>query len=167
MPTSKQLFLSARCFSPWEHRSKPLLRNQREHSILYKLSQAARDPTQRGGTYDISNSGGNMPHIATWDDLGNRICQYHSDSGMKVEAGDSQSVPVPHDQQDGDQSVYYIVLSSLENDAIQISSVSVGNTDTSASVYGDTGHKCGLPRSAVRLITYRNLSCFRNSHYYQ
>ncbi|EGP88255.1 uncharacterized protein MYCGRDRAFT_92790 [Zymoseptoria tritici IPO323] len=110
-------------------------------------------PATGGSTVQItvgsgpnSQAGGNVPHIALWDDDGNRIGQYHPRKTDKIAEGDSGGGPinVPNNQNGGRPAdPYYVMLSNLQNDAICISAVSVANNQVSATFFGDTGYQCG------------------------
>ncbi|KAI1857379.1 uncharacterized protein JN550_013259 [Neoarthrinium moseri] len=90
------------------------------------------------------SSGGNVPHIALWDDDGNRIGQYHPGSADKVDDSQDGLFVVEHNQNGNKQAdPYYIMLSNLENDAICISAITVANRKISGTFYGDTGYTCG------------------------
>jgi hypothetical protein len=94
---------------------------------------------------DPGRLGGNVPHIALWDDEGVRIGQYHPDAHSYIDGkGDPTSIAVVHNQNGGQKAdPYYIMLSNLGNDAICLSAVTVGNGKVSATLYGDTGQRCG------------------------
>ncbi|KAI1773877.1 hypothetical protein F4818DRAFT_442635 [Hypoxylon cercidicola] len=91
-------------------------------------------------------TGGNVPHIALWDDDGNRIGQYHPSKKDKISEGEPRTITVEHTQtrpkyQQADP--YYVTLSNLENDAICIAAVTIANEKISGTFYGDTGFSCG------------------------
>lgn len=88
--------------------------------------------------------GGNVPHIALWDDAGNRIGQYHAGRKEKINDGKHATIIVPHNQNKYEQAdPYYIMLSNFEHDAICIAAVTVANQKISGTFYGDTGYMCG------------------------
>ena len=96
-----------------------------------------------GGNHD--SLGGNVPHIAVWDDDGHRIGQYHPNAGERIKAGDySNPIVISNTQNGGEQAdPYYVMLSNLENDAICIAAITVANQKVQATFYGDTGYRCG------------------------
>lgn len=98
------------------------------------------------GSGPNSQAGGNVPHIALWDDDGSRIGQYHPSKKDKYGEGDDGDGPilVEHNQNGGKTAdPYYVMLSNLENDAICISAITVSNSRISGTFYGDTGYLCG------------------------
>nr|POE51820.1 hypothetical protein CFP56_26027 [Quercus suber] len=91
-------------------------------------------------------TGGNVPHIAIWDDNGARVGQYHPKKKEKLRPGESPEFPfqVTNDQEAGpDADPYYIMLSNPKHDAVCISAVTVSNSKVSATFFGDTGYTCG------------------------
>ena len=91
-----------------------------------------------------NSPGGNVPHVAIWDDDGNRIGQYHPGAEDKIKDGDVKPLVVENNQNGGKQAdPYYIMLSNLENDGICIAAITVANQKISGTFYGDTGYKCG------------------------
>ncbi|KDN68830.1 hypothetical protein CSUB01_05904 [Colletotrichum sublineola] len=91
-------------------------------------------------------AGGLAPHVALWDDDGNRIGQWHPGKENKIKQGDTHNIPVKHSQTRPKYSQadpYYVMLSKLDDDAICISAVMVSNGKISGAFYGDTGYKCG------------------------
>ncbi|KAK2599123.1 hypothetical protein QQS21_005384 [Conoideocrella luteorostrata] len=89
-------------------------------------------------------TGGNVPHIALWDDDGNRIGQYHAGKKEKIGDGDVKTILVTHSQNNNKQAdPYYVMLSNFENDAICIAAVNVANQKISGTFFGDTGYMCG------------------------
>lgn len=109
-----------------------------------------KPPADRYTTVQITagsggdSPGGNVPHIALWDNDGNRIGQYHPKKKDKIRESRAFTVAVEHNQIGGAQAdPYYIMLSNLENDAICISEVTVAGAKISGTFYGDTGSKCG------------------------
>ncbi|KAG6086118.1 hypothetical protein E4U31_005838 [Claviceps sp. LM219 group G6] len=88
--------------------------------------------------------GGDVPHVALWDDDGNRIGQWHPGKKDKIRQGDVKTIMVPHKQNHNKQAdPYYVMLSNLKNDAICIAAVTVANQKVSATFFGDTGYMCG------------------------
>lgn len=89
--------------------------------------------------------GGNIPHIALWDDNGNRIGQFHPKEGSYIDGlGDGPDpIGVVHNQ-NGNKAAdaYYAMLSNTGHDAICIAAVTVGDK-WQTTIWGDTGHKCG------------------------
>lgn len=91
-----------------------------------------------------STSGGNVPHIALWDDDGNRIGQYNPGRKDKLKEGDAVTISVPNNENYNTQAdPYYVMLSNFENDAICIAAVTVSNQEISGTFFGDTGYLCG------------------------
>lgn len=91
-----------------------------------------------------SQAGGNVPHMAIWDDDGNRIGQYHPKKNAKHKEDFGKTYAIEHNQNGGKPAdPYYIMLSNLGNDAICISSVTVSNEKISGTFYGDTRAACG------------------------
>ncbi|KAK6833407.1 Cytochrome c oxidase assembly protein COX19 [Apiospora arundinis] len=89
-------------------------------------------------------SGGNVPHIALWDNDGKRIGQYHAGSKDKIGDGEVKTITVEHNENGNKQAdPYYIMLSNLENDALCIAAITVANQKISGTFYGDTGYTCG------------------------
>lgn len=93
-----------------------------------------------------STTGGSVPHIALWDNDGNRIGQYHPDDDDTIDEGDVKSITVEHSQtrpKYHQADPYYVMLSNLENNAICIAAIAVANQKISGTFYGDTGYTCG------------------------
>ncbi|KAG5923434.1 hypothetical protein E4U42_004965 [Claviceps africana] len=110
----------------------------------------ATQPTMEATSVQIivgsgtKTAGGNVPHVALWDDDGQRIGQYHPSKKDKIGEGHVKTIVVPHRQNHNQQAdPYYVMLSNLENDAICIAAVTVANEKVSATFFGDTGYKCG------------------------
>lgn len=63
-----------------------------------------------------------------------------------MKQGDVKNIVVEHSQtqpKNSQADPYYVMLSQLDNDAICIAAVLVGNSKISGAFYGDTGYKCG------------------------
>ncbi|KAG5983913.1 hypothetical protein E4U55_006696 [Claviceps digitariae] len=89
-------------------------------------------------------AGGDTPHVALWDDDGNRIGQWHPGKKDKIDEGNVKTIVVEHTQNHNKQAdPYYVMLSNLKNDAICIAAVTVANQKVSATFFGDTGYMCG------------------------
>ena len=91
-----------------------------------------------------STTGGSIPHVALWDDDGNRIGQYYPGKKDKLKEGDAITLTVTNNENHNNQAdPYYVMLSNFENNAICISAVTVSNQEISGTFFGDTGYKCG------------------------
>ncbi|KAG6010741.1 hypothetical protein E4U21_004129 [Claviceps maximensis] len=89
-------------------------------------------------------AGGDVPHVALWDDDGHRIGQWHPGGKSKIGEGEVKTIVVQHTQNNNKQAdPYYVMLSNLKNDAICIAAVTVANEKVSATFFGDTGYMCG------------------------
>ncbi|CCF43021.1 hypothetical protein CH063_12843 [Colletotrichum higginsianum] len=94
------------------------------------------------------SAGGKIPHIALWDDYGNRIGQFRPGKNQKMGAGskgDKKGRIVVKHNQNGNRGAdpSYIMLSNHDEDAICISSITVSNGGATSTFYGDTGRICG------------------------
>lgn len=96
-------------------------------------------------TSPLSGAGGTVPHVALWDNNGNRIGQWHpSGNDDKVWQDSQRVITVDHNQNGGkDADPLYVMLSQLDTDAVCISAIQVSNGIISGSFYGDTGFTCG------------------------
>ncbi|TRX93459.1 hypothetical protein FHL15_005734 [Xylaria flabelliformis] len=93
-----------------------------------------------------STAGGTVPHIALWDDDGNRIGQFHPDGDEKIGNGDVKTITIDHSQtvpKYSQADPYYVLVSQLSDDATCIAAITVANSKISGAFYGDTGYKCG------------------------
>ncbi|KAF2763222.1 hypothetical protein EJ05DRAFT_491242 [Pseudovirgaria hyperparasitica] len=98
-----------------------------------------------GDGESTSTAGGDCPHIALWDDDGNRIGQYHPKS-CDIKQGNVGNFVVEHSQTTPKYSQadpYYVMVSQLSDDAICVASIAVQGTKISGSFFGDTGYMCG------------------------
>ncbi|CAK3917564.1 Hypothetical predicted protein [Lecanosticta acicola] len=96
-----------------------------------------------GGGPKVSTSG-NIPHVAVWDDDGNRIGQYHPGKNQKFGKMDSTTIGINAYQNGGASTdPYYVMVSNLDNDAICVASIAVSNEKISSTFFGDTGKMCG------------------------
>ncbi|KAI1140155.1 hypothetical protein F5Y05DRAFT_424086 [Hypoxylon sp. FL0543] len=98
-------------------------------------------------THPLSNGGGNVPHVAIWDQDGNRLGQVNPGKKAKIDQNNDPKqgrIEVMYNQNGGGYvDPGYILLSQQENDAICIASVQVSNGAISSTFYGDTGYSCG------------------------
>ncbi|KAH6681325.1 hypothetical protein B0J14DRAFT_529740 [Halenospora varia] len=93
----------------------------------------------------LRDAGGTVPHIALWDNNGQRLAQYHSKNSEKmVQGGKPTMISLAHTQ-NGNKFAdpYYVMLSQLDTDAVCIASVQVSNGAITGTFYGDTGFSCG------------------------
>lgn len=75
---------------------------------------------------------------------GHRIGQGHKDSHISV--GSDHTTTIEHSQTEPKHKQvdpYYILVSQMDNNAICISAIMIGNTQITASFFGDTGAQCG------------------------
>lgn len=93
-------------------------------------------------TYE--STGGAVPAISIWNEEGSRLGQYMPSKNEKIEAGTSNSVPiyVPQDQGATGQPEY-ILLTTVNKDAICITYVTVSGNGVSWNWMGDVGQTCG------------------------
>jgi hypothetical protein len=114
-----------------------------------KAKADARESTSvqifTGGGHD--SIGGSAPHIALWDDNGNRIGQYHAGGlGDVIDQRKDRVVEIVHSQttpQYNDVDPYYVMVSNLEDNAICIAAVAVSARRVSGVWFGDVGYQCG------------------------
>ncbi|KAF1987329.1 hypothetical protein K402DRAFT_376058 [Aulographum hederae CBS 113979] len=96
--------------------------------------------------HGAKDAAGKCPHIALWDNDGNRIGQSHPDKKCHIDEGNVYQVSIPHSQTsppDSQADPYYVMLSQLDDDAICIASVAVNGIKIQGSFFGDTGYMCG------------------------
>ncbi|KAL7628437.1 hypothetical protein AAE478_002640 [Parahypoxylon ruwenzoriense] len=99
-----------------------------------------------GGGKRTSTAGGPAPHIALWDDDGNRIGQWHPGKKDKIDQNNVKNIVIEHSQTTPKYSQadpYYVMISQLSDDAICVAGITVANSKISGAFYGDTGYKCG------------------------
>lgn len=97
-------------------------------------------------TGDLDNAGGDLPHIALWNEDGERLGQYNPkkaklDQDNDAEDGRIVVVNTQNESQDDDPA--YIMLSNIENDAICLASIRVSNGVIDSTFYGETAKWCG------------------------
>ncbi|MCJ1367919.1 hypothetical protein MMC16_007055 [Acarospora aff. strigata] len=91
-------------------------------------------------------TGGNVPHVALWDEKGSRIGQHHPKSKERIEAGQTASFSIASYQtkpKDSTAQPEYIMLSMNDNDAICVTFIYVSDNRAQWAWYGDLGWKCG------------------------
>ncbi|KAI9157914.1 Ankyrin-3 [Paramyrothecium foliicola] len=89
------------------------------------------------------NMGGNVPHIALWNEEGKRLGK-HDPKRTKKEEGGDYTVAIPHDLGPEEDPAGYIMLSNFENDAVCISAIYITDDHLSTVWFGDYGKKCGM-----------------------
>lgn len=98
-------------------------------------------------THPLNNGGGNVPHVALWNQDGKRLGQVNPGSKQKISQNNDPKegrIEVKYNQNGGDyEDPGYIMLSQQEGDAICIASIQVSNGAISSTFYGDTGYSCG------------------------
>ncbi|KAJ8121426.1 hypothetical protein ONZ43_g2117 [Nemania bipapillata] len=111
-----------------------------------KVPVEARTNVQFILGHGSKTAGGSVPHVAIWDDDGNRIGQYHPGSKDKIGEGEVKTITIEHSQtvpQYSQADPYYVMVSLLSDDAICVAAITVANSKVSGAFYGDTGYKCG------------------------
>ena len=97
-----------------------------------------------GTNGDDVNSGGSVPHLALWDQDGNRIGQYHGDANGHYDPGTANEVSVDNSQNgEAKASPHYLSVVAMENDAVCISMVSVSGNGVNWGWTGDLAKMCG------------------------
>ncbi|KAL2878547.1 hypothetical protein SGCOL_006258 [Colletotrichum sp. CLE4] len=97
--------------------------------------------TGAGG--DLKDAGGVFPDVAIWDDNDKRIGRYRTKLGDKIAQSSERTVKIPNNENDGTISDPQYIMLSHGTDATCIAMVQVSNGRLGATVYGDTGYKCG------------------------
>ncbi|KAF2269182.1 hypothetical protein CC78DRAFT_605509 [Lojkania enalia] len=88
--------------------------------------------------------GGNMPHIAIWDDNGVRIDQYHPKKDDHIGPGEFISDSLDNEQNGGKQAIpAYVSVVTHEIDAICLAFVAVSGSGVAYSWTGDMAYTCG------------------------
>ncbi|KAH5528916.1 hypothetical protein HBI29_009080 [Parastagonospora nodorum] len=97
---------------------------------------------------DPSELGGGCPHVALWDDFGERIGQYSPSKGCRVHTNNVGEVwNIEHKQTVPSMSQadpYYVMLSTTSKNAICISAISVVGQKIQGNFFGDIGSMCGM-----------------------
>jgi hypothetical protein len=98
------------------------------------------------GIGDNPNAGGSMPHIAVWDEHGNRMTQYKGDEDGHV--GDKQGTTIGfslENKQNGGNPAKpgYISIVMHENDGICLAAVAASGEGVQWAWTGDVGYTCG------------------------
>ncbi|KAH4039405.1 hypothetical protein HBI95_033940 [Parastagonospora nodorum] len=97
---------------------------------------------------DPRELGGGCPDVALWDDYGQRIGQYKPGKKCKIRTGDLSEIwNVKHKQTKPSMSQadpYYVMLSTMSDNAICISAISVVGQKIQGNFYGDLGFRCGM-----------------------
>ncbi|RYP77011.1 hypothetical protein DL769_003496 [Monosporascus sp. CRB-8-3] len=98
-------------------------------------------------THPLHDAGGAVPHVAIWNQDGERLGQVNPGNEAKIDQNNDPihgRIEVKHNQNGGGyDDPGYILLSQHEHDAICIASVQVSNGAISSTFYGDTGYACG------------------------
>lgn len=92
------------------------------------------------------NAGGSVPHIALWDDNGNRIGQYMGNANGHLDEGTAWSISIAHTQTvppNSEAQPAYLMLSMNESDAICIAYIYASGDSVQYSWFGDVGYSCG------------------------
>ncbi|KAK4697493.1 hypothetical protein P7C71_g599, partial [Lecanoromycetidae sp. Uapishka_2] len=114
---------------------------------LGELSQSKVPPQStvvQVGIGSGSYAGGSVPHIALWDDGGNRVGQYHGDANGHLDAETVGLYTIDHDQDNNDdEQAPYVMLAMNEKDAICISFIIVSGDAAEWTWLGDMGKTCG------------------------
>ena len=95
----------------------------------------------RGKGDTISRS---VPHIALWDEKGNRIWQYHSDANGHLDDNYLAHLTIENKQAGGkSKQPEYVMLTMNERDAICIAMISAGGNGAQWTWLGNMGKACG------------------------
>jgi hypothetical protein len=117
---------------------------------LAYLKTKQPDPTKQTqislGVGSNPNAGGSMPHIAVWDEEGNRITQYKGDENGHV--GDKKGTTIGFsldNYQNGGvpANPAYISIVMHENDGICLAAVAASGGNVQWAWTGDVGYTCG------------------------
>ncbi|KAL4948796.1 hypothetical protein BDW69DRAFT_198607 [Aspergillus filifer] len=93
---------------------------------------------------DAPNSGGSVPHIALWDEDGNRFGQYKGDENGHLDGESTKTFSIHPDQNNGNQkSPAYVLLVMQETDAICLSAIVTSGNSKQHMWTGDMGYTCG------------------------
>ncbi|KAL2826276.1 hypothetical protein BDW59DRAFT_161114 [Aspergillus cavernicola] len=91
------------------------------------------------------NSDGSIPHLALWDENGNRIGQYKGNANGHLDKGSTKTFPINPTQNGGHQAnAEYLLLSMEESDAICLSVITVSGNSQQWTWTGDMGYTCGV-----------------------
>ena len=90
------------------------------------------------------NSGGSVPHVALWDERGERIGQYEGNEDGHWKPGTVNEIVVKHKQNGNEKAdPHYLSLVAIEKDAICVSIVSVSGNGADWGWTGDLAKKYG------------------------
>ncbi|PGH02960.1 hypothetical protein AJ79_07497 [Helicocarpus griseus UAMH5409] len=90
------------------------------------------------------NSGGSVPHVAIWDEHGNRISQYKGDENGHVDEGSTKTVYLDPYQNDGKIArPDYLLIVMQETDAVCLSAIMATGANAQYTWTGDYGYTCG------------------------
>ena len=95
---------------------------------------------------DPSNDlGGNVPHIAVWDQSGNRIGQHSPSSRDKMKSNSINSYTIQNSQSNDPDQVQpeYVMLSMNDDNAICLAYVLATGNSAQWTWFGDLGYRCG------------------------
>lgn len=88
--------------------------------------------------------GGAVPAVSIWNEEGARLGQYKPSKNEKITAGTSNSKPITVTQNEGATGQpEYILLTTVNTDAICITYVTVSGNGVSWNWMGDVGYTCG------------------------
>ena len=92
----------------------------------------------------VDNTGGSVPHVALWDQGGNRIGQSYGDANGHWDSGTLNEIDVEHKQNGGKKAQpEYLQVVAWEGDGICISMVSVTSNGAQWGWTGDMAKMCG------------------------
>lgn len=92
------------------------------------------------------NTGGSMPHVAVWDEHGQRVTQFHGDKNGHIgdRAGDTLGFSQNNDQNGGQPAKpTYLSVVMNENDGICLAAVVASGDGAQWTWTGDMGYTCG------------------------
>jgi hypothetical protein len=90
-----------------------------------------------------ANIGGSIPHIAAWDENGNRIGQYKGDANGHIDEDGSKTFTIKPTQNGGHQaSPEYLLFVMQETDAICVSGIVASGNGNQWTWTGDMGYTC-------------------------
>ncbi|KAL4983937.1 hypothetical protein BDW68DRAFT_181140 [Aspergillus falconensis] len=90
------------------------------------------------------NAGGSIPHLAVWDEHGNRIGQYKGDENGHINEQGTKSFTVSPDQNGGKQAIPdYLLMVMQESDALCVSAIVVSGGSYQRVWTGDMAYTCG------------------------
>lgn len=89
-------------------------------------------------------SGGSVPHVAIWDDDGNRITQFKGDANGHICKGETWQTTLDNEQNGmRPANPTYVSIVMQENDAICVAAVVVSGNGNQWTWTGDMAYTCG------------------------